>query len=239
MLNNRLLVSAFALVLISGLSMSQAFAQSTTQALVTIDFSSGVYSNGVNCGGFGPCIYTEDGFTMATPDAVSQHFDSDLSDGYIEFHQGGANTVNQVVLSQFGGQEFSLISFDLVVGTLCTGPGGTGVDHASLTVEDNFGNTLNIATGTFGTIQVDMLNVQSVSFTPGPETKNGVPGNEGADICIDNLIFDDAHVGGEFLSIDSTALILANTQSFSWMIPVVLSVLGIGLFVVSRKSENS
>ena len=44
-------------------------------------------------------------------------------------------------------------------------------------------------------------------------------------------------VGGEFLSIDSTALILAGAQTFSWMIPVVLSVLGIGLFVVSRKSE--
>jgi len=44
-------------------------------------------------------------------------------------------------------------------------------------------------------------------------------------------------VGGEILSIDSTALVLAGAQSFSWMIPVVLSVLGIGLFVVSRKSE--
>ena len=44
-------------------------------------------------------------------------------------------------------------------------------------------------------------------------------------------------VGGESLQIDSTALVLAGAQTFSWMIPVVLSVLGIGLFVVSRKSE--
>jgi len=44
-------------------------------------------------------------------------------------------------------------------------------------------------------------------------------------------------VGGELLSIDSTALILAGAQSFSWMIPVLLSGIGIGLFVVSRKSE--
>jgi len=44
-------------------------------------------------------------------------------------------------------------------------------------------------------------------------------------------------VGGELLPIDSTALILAGAQTFSWMIPVVLSVLGIGLFVVSRKSK--
>ena len=45
-------------------------------------------------------------------------------------------------------------------------------------------------------------------------------------------------VAGELLPIESTSLILAGAQSFSWMIPVVLSVLGIGLFVF-RKSENS
>lgn len=46
-------------------------------------------------------------------------------------------------------------------------------------------------------------------------------------------------VGGTLIPIDTTALLLASAQSTSWMIPVVLSVLGIGLFVVSRKSENS
>jgi len=44
-------------------------------------------------------------------------------------------------------------------------------------------------------------------------------------------------VGGEFLPIESTSLLLAGAQTFSWMIPVVLSVLGIGIFFVSRKSE--
>jgi len=44
-------------------------------------------------------------------------------------------------------------------------------------------------------------------------------------------------VGGEFLPIDSTALLLAGAQTFSWMIPVILSGIGIGLFVVSRKSK--
>jgi len=46
-------------------------------------------------------------------------------------------------------------------------------------------------------------------------------------------------VGGEFLPIETTSLLLANAQTFSWMIPVILSGIGIGLFVVSRKSENS
>jgi len=44
-------------------------------------------------------------------------------------------------------------------------------------------------------------------------------------------------VGGELIQIETTSLLLAGAQSFSWMIPVILSGIGIGLFVVSRKSE--
>ncbi len=44
-------------------------------------------------------------------------------------------------------------------------------------------------------------------------------------------------IGGEIIPIESASLILAGAQSFSWMIPVILSGIGIGLFVVSRKSE--
>jgi hypothetical protein len=44
-------------------------------------------------------------------------------------------------------------------------------------------------------------------------------------------------VGGELIPIESTSLILAGAQSFSWMIPLVLSGIGIGMFIVSRKSE--
>jgi len=44
-------------------------------------------------------------------------------------------------------------------------------------------------------------------------------------------------VGGELIPIETTSLLLASAQTFSWMIPVVLSGIGIGLFVVSRKSE--
>ena len=51
------------------------------------------------------------------------------------------------------------------------------------------------------------------------------------------LTGDDKVVGGEVLPIDSTALLLAGAQTFSWMIPVLFSGIGIGLFVVSRKSE--
>ena len=41
-------------------------------------------------------------------------------------------------------------------------------------------------------------------------------------------------VGGETIPLETTSLILAGTQSFSWMIPILLSILGIGI-VISRK----
>jgi len=58
------------------------------------------------------------------------------------------------------------------------------------------------------------------------------------DIIIQREISDQV-IGGEIIPIDTTSLLIAGAQSFSWMIPVVLSLLGIGLFVVSRKFENS
>jgi len=60
------------------------------------------------------------------------------------------------------------------------------------------------------------------------------------DYAFDNFAFGgkgcDVVVGGELIPIQTTSLILAGAQSFSWMIPVVLSVIGIGLFAVSRKA---
>ena len=44
-------------------------------------------------------------------------------------------------------------------------------------------------------------------------------------------------VGGTLIPIDTTALVLAGAQSFSWMIPAVVSIVGIAVFVVSRKSK--
>jgi len=44
-------------------------------------------------------------------------------------------------------------------------------------------------------------------------------------------------VGGEIISLDTAALLLAGAQSTTWLIPILLSIAGIGMFVVSRKSE--
>ena len=43
-------------------------------------------------------------------------------------------------------------------------------------------------------------------------------------------------VGGQIIPIDSTSLLLAGAQSTTWIIPLMLSIIGIGLFVVFRKS---
>ena len=46
---------------------------------------------------------------------------------------------------------------------------------------------------------------------------------------------DGQGVGGEILPIEVTALLIAGVQSTTWIIPVVLSVIGIGLVLVRRK----
>ena len=94
--------------------------------------------------------------------------------------------------------------------------GGTGINHGTITVS--------------GTGHVDV-------------SLNGLfqnSGNNGAPIVglgTVEQIASPCIVGGSLLPIDTTALLLAGAQSFSWMIPVVLSGIGIGMFVVSRKSE--
>jgi len=82
----------------------------------------------------------------------------------------------------------------------------------------------------------DYVRVLTLFSQGGVEICDGID-NDG-DGEIDEGLNCDQVIGGEIIPIESTSLILAGAQSFSWMIPVVLSVLGIGLFVVSRKSKN-
>ncbi len=49
--------------------------------------------------------------------------------------------------------------------------------------------------------------------------------------------YDDIPVGGTYIPIDQTALLLAGAQSISmWMIPVVIAGIGIGVFVIKRRN---
>ena len=58
-------------------------------------------------------------------------------------------------------------------------------------------------------------------------------------VCIFDVMAMDSMVGGELIPIETTSLILVGAQSTTWMIPLVLSIVGIGLFVVSRKSAKN
>ncbi len=95
--------------------------------------------------------------------------------------------------------------------------------------------------GTFGPSVFDITDCSTPQVTYSCEVFHPTSGPEekiGTCTCIENCDSQQpTTVGGEFLPIKTTSLLLASAQTFSWMIPVVLSVLGIGLFAVSRKSE--
>ena len=95
----------------------------------------------------------------------------------------------------------------------------------------------------FSTYQTDET-ITNTGGTPGQTHCQvifivSVPSEPDANLFQNIWITTPDQVGGEFLPIESTSLLLAGAQSFSWMIPLVLAGLGIGLFVASRKSENS
>ena len=94
---------------------------------------------------------------------------------------------------------------------------------------------------------VQQLSYPVVKFTIFVATADGSPAldSDGVPIplegerrvCIFDVMAMDSMIGGELLSIESTSLLVSGVQSTTWLIPVVLSIVGIGLFVVSRKSE--
>ena len=56
---------------------------------------------------------------------------------------------------------------------------------------------------------------------------------------ISNFIAPTCMVGGKLIPVEASSLVLAGAQSYSWMLPIALSILGIGLFVFSKRPDNS
>ena len=48
---------------------------------------------------------------------------------------------------------------------------------------------------------------------------------------------EGCYVGGEVIPIEASSLILAGAQSTTWLIPVIVSAVGISLFFGTRKSN--
>jgi len=140
---------------------------------------------------------------------------------------------SQIAVKRREGFSVSISGNNVLVGAI---PGGE-VGQAHL-----FDATTGALLKTFDdpTVTTDDQFGFSVSIS-GNNVLVGAPGDDtnGGDVGQAHL-FDartGVAVGGEIIPLDSTALLLAGAQTFSWMIPVVFSILGIGLFVVSRKSE--
>jgi len=112
--------------------------------------------------------------------------------------------------------------FDATTGALCQ-----TFDDPTVTSADFFGSSVSISGN----------NV--LVGAPGDDTNGFAVGQAHLfdEICNGDDGGISPVVGGEIIPIDSTALLLAGAQTFSWMIPVIVSAVGIGLFVVSRKSE--
>ena len=150
--------------------------------------------------------------------------------------QGGAFTPAQgLVNANFDGwaaSQFSLIVDELDFDDLVRPVSLTGEVDPSLPffVHPVFGDS-------FGPEDVTSMMV----WTMDANTQVTIPTTLGVIPSISDIppIPSDPLVGGNIIPIDSISLVLVGAQSTTWMIPVVLSVLGIGLFVVSRKSENS
>ena len=233
---NRLLTGTLALVLIAGLSSSQAFSQSFPNAVMIIDFESGVYSIVPGSNVIWESKYEEKGFIFQTPIADGQHFDSGpnlFNFPHLAWHEENVNTVNNIILSETGGAAFDLNSFELIFG-----PQSSGIwANLETQVTASDGRQIILPTGSSGVIVVDWDNITSVTFDI------IAAGASDLDMtCIDNFTFDDEPtiVGGEFLPIDSAALLVAGAQTNAVWILSALAVIGSvafgALYITSKKN---
>ena len=122
-------------------------------------------------------------------------------------------------------------------------------DDSIITIDTDDSNILDNK----GTLNIDpdgTINVGSNSFTllSNEGAING-PGvinlfgqvieieNTGTITAVINEIFTDGvAIGGEIISIESTAVLLAGAQTISsWLIPVIVSAAGIGLVLLRKK----
>jgi len=83
------------------------------------------------------------------------------------------------------------------------------------------------ASDSFGTLSLAGVFTQIAAST----LQETIGGFAFIDTCTDVL------VGGTYIPIDQSALLLAGVQSVSmWMIPVVIAGIGIGVFVIKRRN---
>jgi len=239
---NRILAATLALVLIAGLG-SPAFAQTSFTDSTPVLSSNQVFVplHGNDDQSFtGPFNQGGGGFITAQQ-TTGQTFTSSVDnlvgvDLFMFEAEGSSNTVTVTIRD---GDLFGAIlgTTNMVVnvpGTSIGNPQAVHFDFPSITLVP--GQTYGIQFEEPGPNTLRVAAADGDPYSGGAAFQNSA---EVPDIDFGFVTYfeEEPFVGGEFLPIESTTLLLAGAQSFSWMIPVILSGIGIGLFVVSRKSE--
>jgi len=143
-------------------------------------------------------------------------------------------SVSPITVSYIGGLGCSAIGdsfFDITVEIDTSSP-----SLGSMTFERT-----GITNGVFTELTTANTLLRFENTNPSDTGVQNFPPEFSFDLTVDDVpfsIFPLPDVAGEIIPIETTSLILAGAQSFSWMIPVLLSGIGIGLFIF-RKSENS
>jgi len=129
-------------------------------------------------------------------------------------------------------------------GTITTngGAGGNGaiivVTSSSVPALTNEACGIINLNGGIGDGSGGLISFSDSTLNHGTINQNGGPGQFSGEIF--GSVVDDPlpckPIGGVIIPIDTTALLLAGVQTnAAWLIPVVLSVAGIGIFLVRRK----
>lgn len=176
-------------LILSSLALFCFLSLSSQSAALTIDFSSGTYS-GATVG-----IYTEKGFTLATP--TGNHFDSDpgfLDEPVLHFHEGSGNVVENIITLTFSGGAFDLMSFDLAPG---------GADHGSLVENPAMIVTCSDGTSVTTTAGAGLASGQTISLLCSGITSVTF------DIISTSNVVTDTHLDNIVVPEPSAALLLA------------------------------
>jgi len=108
----------------------------------------------------------------------------------------------------------------------------TGTDGTTITI------LLDEATRVLLVTNLNLAETWSIEFD-GVDAVVDISGNQAAvgAFSVGAPQLDDVPVGGTFLPIDTTSLLLAGAQSISmWMIPVILAGIVVGVFVIKRRN---
>jgi len=241
---------AFSVLLLVPIGLDNAFAatieikdQATCQALG---------GNFFGTPGVSVCFFGS--FTVDADDTLN------IENLVVQIGSGGFSNSGNVVL--VGGSETNSGTLNLIqgaslvneCGATITAQGGDGLNSGSILAAAQTGETIT----NFGTINLNggdgqasaalligsgtiVNNHGTINENPGSGPFSGIIRLLGTGVFNDDLPDECTSeiVGGEFLSIDTTALMLAGLQSSAiWMLPVLAGAAGVGAFYIKTRMNK-